>query len=56
VDGFDRHYFVHIGAPGETRHPLVIFLRGWPYSFATFLGLVALLTEPDRYSGEAVLD
>jgi len=53
---FDRHHFVHVSAAGATRHPLVIFLRGWPYSFATFLGLVALLTEPDRYSGEAGLD
>jgi len=51
VDGTDIHY---IREPGRGERPLPILLtHGFPDSFARFLKLIPLLTDPEAHGGEA---
>ncbi|MFD7944435.1 epoxide hydrolase family protein [Streptomyces sp. NPDC059744] len=48
----DLLHYVHVQAPGSNGKVLVI-LHGWPYTFASLLGLVDPLIHPERHGGNA---
>lgn len=51
VDGFGLH-FIH--ERGKGKHPLpLVLLHGWPSSFWQMLPIIPLLTDPERYGGDA---
>ncbi|MFD8075443.1 epoxide hydrolase family protein [Streptomyces sp. NPDC059718] len=48
--GGDLMHFVHVRSP-HSRGRAVVLLHGWPYSFASLLGLVGPLVRPGEYEG-----
>lgn len=51
VDGLALHY-IHERGSGDNPQPLLL-LHGWPYSFASFLGVIEPLARPERTGGDA---
>lgn len=50
--GAQRLHFVHERGSGASPTPLLL-LHGWPYSFASFGGVIGPLAHPERFGGAA---
>jgi pimeloyl-ACP methyl ester carboxylesterase len=51
IDGLDIH-FIHVRSPHENALPLII-THGWPGSVIEMLNVIAPLTDPTAYGGNA---
>src|SRR5579871_2522157 len=51
IDGHDIH-FIHVKSTAPKARPLLM-THGWPGSFVEMLKIIPMLTEPQRFGGEA---
>jgi pimeloyl-ACP methyl ester carboxylesterase len=51
IDGHEIH-FIHVKSTAPNARPLLI-THGWPGSFVEMLKIIPMLTEPQRFGGEA---
>jgi pimeloyl-ACP methyl ester carboxylesterase len=51
IDGHEIH-FIHVRSKATKAQPLLI-THGWPGSFVEMLKIIPMLTEPERFGGDA---